>query len=232
MSGVASRLVARATRPAVRPRFAAEGTAFQPARVEPAPVAVGRREDAVGAPQQPVLAFEALDEPPAIAIRAVGSPWLEAVRTARENPPAADAPPPKPTARGEDHGFSSKPPGLPRVDHPPPTPQFSESPEEAVPLPLRERRVGALGAPSHEALAATRPPAIGATPVRALAGASGTHTARPPEAIARGAHAAPPQVFIDRIEVITPTAPTAPVDPLASLEPRRRGASRHGGAFR
>ena len=40
----------------------------------------------------------------------------------------------------------------------------------------------------------------------------------------------PPQVLIDRIEVITPPASPPAADPFASLAPRRVGASRHGGA--
>jgi hypothetical protein len=48
--------------------------------------------------------------------------------------------------------------------------------------------------------------------------------AAPPPAAAVG----PPQVLIDRIEVITPPARAPAPDPLASLADRRRGASRHG----
>ena len=42
--------------------------------------------------------------------------------------------------------------------------------------------------------------------------------------------AAPPQVLIDQIHVITPPAVPAPADPFASLSEQRVGASLHGGA--
>jgi hypothetical protein len=101
----------------------------------------------------------------------------------------------------------------PPAPAPPPTPGQDGQP--AIPAAALQRLVAA-------------PRSVVPRP-RAAAPSSGSPppTARPAAPMPAVAPADPPQVLIDRIEVITPPARGPAPDPMASLVDRRTAASRH-----
>jgi hypothetical protein len=199
-----------------------------PARPSPEPAPKVREPAPEAGPA--VAAIQALPEPADVVIGrvpAVAGPTLQ--QTSAMAAPAAPAEDPQ--LFGPQSAATTAAPGwaaLTRRDATARPPAGPASPAEAEPvLPgvapaeaLQSR--GPAPAPAHTASPPLRP---GAPP-------DGPGRSREPSAPQSAAPALPPQVVIERIEVVTPPAPAAAVDPFASLARRRAGASRHGGGGR
>ena len=105
-----------------------------------------------------------------------------------------------------------------------PTPRLAPAVQPAI-------QSGAAHQPAAAPATAPASAAQRLTPAAPSLGSSPAASS-PPAAPASPAPAAPPQVLIDRIEVITPPARAPAPDPMASLVDRRIAASRHARAGR
>ena len=245
------------TAPVASPRVGAAPPPPQP--TAPAPAAPGHalagtaptEERAAGIPEPPVALMAAHAPPPPtlVAIAEAARPERAPLVAAEPSQPAR--PTSQVTSAGMPSPAAAAPPRLPegRRERPEPagwsvlaeiepgdaaTPVVAAraaSPPAPAPAPAPEKW------PAIHAHAAHQPATAPASLVQRLAPAAPSVGASPPAAApaaapAPAAPAAPPQVLIDRIEVITPPARSPAPDPMASLVDRRIAASRHGRAGR
>lgn len=228
---------------------AASATSDRPRRAEvDAPLASPKLRRTRVAPTEAPLVERSRTRPPVPAgapaersVPAVAPPPTDSSSPGGEARSRTKAPPPEVSPRTPAAGLELAP------SRKPSTPEQA-SPADALALepaavavepaavalepagaPLAAVGVADPPASAAAALDVVRPPSAAATrltadrpdaPVGAREGAA--TAAAPPS----GPPAAP-QVYIDQIEIVTPPAAPPPSDPLASLAPRRRGASLH-----
>lgn len=220
-----------------------------PGHAQAATAPPGERAAAIPEPPRPLLAAPGPPPPTPVAIAEAARPRREPLVAAEPSPPATATPkalsagltsaaaaapvrPPEgPWERPEPVGWS----GLAEIE-----PGDAATPLVAAPAAPTPRLAPAVqpaiqsGAAHQPAAAPATAPASAAQRLTPAAPSLGSSPAAssPPAAPASPAPAAPPQVLIDRIEVITPPARAPAPDPMASLVDRRIAASRHARAGR
>ena len=245
------------TAPAASPRVDAApppAAVIAPAPAMPGHARVGtaptdERAAAITEPPRPLLAAPAPPPPTPVAIAAAARPRPEPLVAAEPSPPATATskvlsaglpsaaaaapvrPPERPWERPEPVGWAGLAEFAPGDAATPMVAAPAAAPAAPTPRPAPAVQPAIHPGAAHQPAAAPASPVQRPTPAAPSLRSSPAPWS-PPAAPASPAPAAPPQVLIDRIEVITPPARSPAPDPMASLVDRRIAASRHARAGR